>query len=272
MPVSLGMLRESTLGAVRSFSLKSYAPLGVLLAVQALYLLLGLNLGSALGMATAGWLARWIAGPDAIAYPGFLQLLPLTFSYVESATFILIGAWAVPRVAASILGGDARLRVKDAFVPTFLAFALAFGLAFLWQILVPVLVRPVLGIVIRGGYELNLATWAVSVLVGYAITVIFAYVPIVAVQRPAPPLETLRSGVQRGLARFGLTFPMAVLFSLPALLLQLAVQVMGSTLANRTRPENIAYLLLAYAVLGSIGTYLLWSMATRLHRVAEAGR
>ena len=280
MAASLGMARDSALGAIRSFSPKTYAPLMVLLLVQVGYLILGLNLGSTVGMATAGLLSRWIAGPGSIEYPAFLQLLPVTFSYIESVTFVLIGAWALPRVAAAVLGGataapaDAAkigARAGRAAFPTFLGLAAAFAIMYLWQQIDPFVVRPVLGFALHG-FELTAGTWAVSVGVGYAILSLFVYVPIVAVAGDVPPMVAFQKGVGAGLERFWLTFPLAVLFSLPALLIQLIVQASGSFLATRTRPENIAYALLAYALLGSLGTYFLWSAATRLHRAAEVKR
>ncbi|HET9951997.1 MAG TPA: hypothetical protein VFS09_09410 [Candidatus Eisenbacteria bacterium] len=275
------MARESAVGAIRSASLRSFAPLSLLLLVQLVYLVLGLNLGTVAGMATAGTIARWIAGPDAVNYPAFLQVLPLTFSYVESLTFILIGAWALPRVAAMILAGsDPALanrerraaRVGKAFLPTFLSLLIAFAIVYGWQQIVPFVARPALSLFIHGGLEMMTATWAVSVLVGYAITTLFVYVPIVAVASDIAPMAALSGGLRDGLSRFWVTFPIAVVFSLPALLLQLAVQTSGSFLATRTRPENIAYVLIGYAILGSVGTYLLWSMATRLHRTSEEVR
>jgi len=281
MPVSFQMARESALGAIRSFSLQGYAPLSVILFVQIVYLVLGLNLGSVAGMATAGMIARWIAGPDALNYPAFLQVLPLTFSYVESVTFILLGAWALPRVAATILAGsdpalanrDRRAaRVGRAFLPTLASLLIAFAIAYGWQRIVPFVARPVLGLFIHGGLEMMTATWAVSVLVGYAITTLFVYVPVVAVANDIAPMAALSRGIRDGLSKFWVTYPMAVLFSLPALLLQMTVQTSGTFLATRTRPENIAYVLLGYAVLGSVGTYLLWSMAARLQRASEVGR
>jgi hypothetical protein len=281
MAASFRMAQESALRALRSVSPRSYAPLGLLLLVQVGYLLLGLDLGSTLGMATAGMLARWIAGPAAMEYPAFLQFLPVTFSYIESVTFVVIGAWALPRVAATILANSdpvladrarRRARVGRALFPTFLGLASAFALMYIWQQIVPHVARPILGLILHGGFEMATATWAVSVGVGYAILTLFVYVPIVAVASEIAPMEAFRRGVREGLNRFWFTLPIAILFSLPALLVQLVVQVRGSFIASRTQPENIAYLLLAYAVLGSVGTYLLWSTATRLHKLAEVAR
>jgi hypothetical protein len=275
------MARESAVGAIRSFSLQGYAPISVILAVQLAYLVLGLNLGTTVGMATAGAIARSIVGPDAVNYPAFLQVLPLTFSYVESVTFILLGAWALPRVAAIVLAEDGAApaergrgaaRVRKAFLPTLLSLLIAFLIAYGWQRMVPSVLPRMLGLFLHTDAALVTGTWVVSVLVAYAVTTIFVYVPIVAVASDVAPLAALWGGIRSGLGKFWVTFPAAVVFSLPALLLQLIVQTTGGFLATRTRPENIAYLLIGYAVLGSAGTYLLWSMATRLHDSSEVSR
>ena len=281
MPVNLRMARECAVGAIRSFSLQGYAPLAVVLFVQLAYLVLGLSLGTTVGMATAGAIARWIVGPDAVNYPAFLQVLPLTFSYVESATFILLGAWALPRVAAIILAengaapearGRGAARVRRAFLPTLVSLLIAFAIAYGWQRMVPSVLPRLLGFFLHTDVGLVTGTWVVSVLVGYAVTTLFVYVPIVAVASDVAPLAAIGRGIRSGLGKFWVTFPVAIAFSLPALLLQLLVQTAGGFLATRTRPENIAYLLIGYAVLGSVGTYLLWSMATRLHETSEVAR
>ena len=275
MTVNVRMARESIGEAIRSFSLASYGPIFVLLGAQILYLLLGLNLGSALGMATAGLASRLIAGPDSISYPGFFHLLPVTYSFVESITFVLIGAWALPVLAAGILPArspaERKAGARRGFLPTFLALALVTLLAYFWQRIEPSTVGPLVGVIARGEFPRAVVTWTVGVIVVYALTTLVVYVPIVAVRPGTGAVEALRGGIGRGFARFWVTYPMAILFSLPALLLQLTLSLLGSFIANRTRPENVAYLLIGYAILSSLGIYLLWGAATRLHETEEDG-
>ncbi|HEU4724551.1 MAG TPA: hypothetical protein VFU59_04540 [Candidatus Eisenbacteria bacterium] len=260
--------------AYRSFQFGDYATLIPLLVVQWLFLILGLNMGATWGMAVAGTIARWIVGDAALDYPGFLQLLPLTFSYVESASFILVGAFALPRLAAHVMGRTkapkaqveaARARVGAAILPTFLALLGAFLVTYAWQLYASRGLHALLAPYIQGWVQSAIATWIVSVAVGYAITTYAIYVPIVAVSESLSPVAALKKGVGEGWKRFRTTYPYALLLSLPALLLQLFVQIGGAVLSNRTRPENVAYLLLAYVVASTVATYFVWSMATRYY-------
>ena len=254
----------------RSFVWSEYAPLLPLLVAQWLFLILGLNLGATWGMAVAGTVARWIVGDAAIDYPGFLELLPVTFSYVESATFIVLGAFALPVLVARVLarvkppqGQAARARTGGAILPTFLALLAAFLLTYAWQLFASRGLHSLVAIFVRGGLESGVVTWMVSVGVGYAIMSLLLYVPVVAVSEDVGPGGALQRGVQEGLQRFWATYPYALLLSLPALLVQLVVQIGGSLLATRTRPENIAYLLMLYVPVSTVATYFVWSMATR---------
>jgi len=258
----------------RTFTWSDYSPLLFLLAAQWLYLIFGLNMGATWGMAVAGTIARAVVGDAALDYPGFMQLLPLTFSYVESATFIVIGAFAVPMVVARVLArikpagpgaGVSKARVGAAVLPTFLALLAAFLLTYAWQLYVSRGLHAFLAPIIRGGLQSATATWVVSVAVGYAITTLMIFVPVVAVSENVGPIEALRRGVGEGLQRFVTTYPFVLLLSIPALVLQLIVQIGGSILTNRTRPENLAYLLLVYVVASTVATYFVWNMATRYY-------
>ncbi|HEY6573151.1 MAG TPA: hypothetical protein VI198_07495 [Candidatus Eisenbacteria bacterium] len=270
----------SARAAYQSFSWREYAPLLPILAAQWLFLVCGLNLGSAWGMAVAGNIARSIVGNAAFDYPGFLDLLPLTFSYVESATFIVLGAFALPFLISRVSTGlkssrrgasKPGARIRGAFLPTFLALAGAFAVTYAWQLFVSRGLHSLVGAVLQGGFSSAVATWVVSVAVGYAITTMLMYVPVVAVLEDVNTGQALQRGFSEGIQRFATTYPFVLLLSLPPLLLQLVVQIGGSILSERTRPENIAYLLLLYVVLSTVSTYFAWSMATRYyHSHAEA--
>lgn len=274
MAASLRIAGRSAAEAFRTFTWGEYAPLLFLLAAQWLYLLFGLNLGAAWGMAVSGTIAHWLVGDAGIDYPGFLQILPVTFSYVESATFIVVGAFVLPFVVARVLArvkpsraqADAmKARIRAAFLPTFLALLAGFLLTYAWQIYVSRGLHALLAPMIRGGLQSATATWIVSVFVGYAITTLLIFVPVVAVSENVGPLQALGRGVKEGWTRFATTYPFAILLSAPALLLQFVVQIGGGLLASRTRPENLAYLLLLYVVASTVATYFVWNMATRYY-------
>ncbi|HSQ59216.1 MAG TPA: hypothetical protein VLT84_02090 [Acidobacteriota bacterium] len=263
---------ESAGKSIRSFSVKEYMPLAPLLVVVLLYLILGLNLGTALGMATAGIVSRAIAGPSSIEYPTFLQLLPLTFSYVETIVFVLGGAIALPLLVAIVLErhakgpGPWRGRVRAAIVPTLLALGATYALTYFWQKLAGPYVLPFVRGLAGGGVPGALASWMLGALVSLAITTLVVYVPVVAVADGGAAAKILRRGVDLGRRFFGPTFLFVFLLSLPALLFQFTVQFLGPLLTTRTRPENIAYALIGYAVLSSLATYFVWNAATRVHR------
>jgi hypothetical protein len=281
MAVSFRVAVDSARSAYRSFSWSNYSPLFAVLVVQALYLVLGLDLGWSVAMATVGTISRLIAGESSVAYPAFLELLPLTFSYVEAVTFVLLGAVALPWVVARTVGrldtakGGAALdpdATRRAILPTFLALAAGFVLTWLAQQAVVSYVRPGIAIVVRGAAQNLILAWAAGMLATYAISALFAYVPIVAVLERRRPMEALTVGIAEGRKRFLPTYLFLLLFSLPATFVQLALQAGGVLVAARTRPENIAVLLLVYAVLGSLATYFVWTMATRFYRAKEVVR
>ncbi len=260
--------------AFRSFSFSECAPLLTILAAQWIFLVGGLNLGTAWGMAIAGSVAQGLVGEAAIEYPGFLELLPLTFSYVESVTFIVLGAMALPYLTSHVLvrlkpslGASptwAR-RVRSAMIPTFLALAIAFLLTYVWQLFVARNLLRIVAALVQGGVSRSVVTWLVSVAIGYAITTILIYVPVIAVSKSVGAIQAVRLGVTEGFDRFATTYPFVLLLSLPALAIQLVVQVGGPLIVRGTRPENIAYLLIFYALVSTVATYFVWSMVTRYY-------
>jgi hypothetical protein len=280
MAVSFRVARESARASFRSFSWRNYLPLFAVLVVQALYLVLGLDLGWSVAMGTVGAVSRLIAGDSSVDYPTFLELLPLTFSYVEAVTFVILGAFALPWVVVRTME---RLQAKGsptihadaarrAALPTFLALAAAFVLTFLFQQILLAYIRPGLGLFVRGAAENLLLSWAIGVLATFAISALFAYVPIVAVLEKQSPMKAVTAGVAEGRKRFLATYAFLLLFSLPATLVQLALQAGGVLVAGRTRPENVAWILLVYAILGSLATYYVWTMATRFYHAKEVVR
>jgi hypothetical protein len=247
----------------------------VVLAAQWLYLFLGLNLGTVWGMATAGAFAHWIVGPSALDYPAFLQVLPLTFSYVETLTFLIGGAFAIPMVVGSVLAalpggaankGEQAARVRGAYVPTFIALTGAFALIWIWQLAVVRFLPGLFALFLGHPLQVSMSTWGTSILVGYAMTTLVIYVPVVAVGEGLGVGGALREGIVLGRRYFLKTYPLVLMLSLPALALQIVVQLGGTLLAVRTRPENTAIVLFAYAALSILATYFVWNMAARLYR------
>ena len=269
------------LDALRSFSWRGYLPLLPILGVQWLFLFLGLNLGQVWGMATAGTIAGWIVGPATFQYPAFLEVLPLTFSYVETVTFVLGGAFALPMIVSAVWstcaggagGGEERAaRLRGAYAPTLIALAASLAAAVAWQFFVVRYLPRSLAFIIGSPVQVTAMTWCLSVLVGYAITTLVIYVPVAAIEERRGLGGALREGLTLGRRYFLKTYFLVLLLSLPALIFQVVVQMGGTLLALRTRPENAAYILFAYAALSSLATYFVWDMATRIHHAAGGKR
>jgi hypothetical protein len=264
------------LEAVQKSAWRQYAPVGVLLLVQWAYLLLGLKLDTVWGMATAGAAARAFVGPGAISYPAFYEFLPLTFSFVETATYVLGGMIAIPLVIARVGGASTSAggpwgAVRRAWIPTFIALAGSAAAGYLWQTVVIRFLHPILEAVGGGPLSPALATWLISALVAYALTTLILYVPVLAVQDRLGAGVALRRGIGEGLRSFGSTYAMVLLLSFPALAIQLATQLGATIITLRTRPENIVFFLMTYAFFSSLATYWVWSMATREYQGTEAG-
>jgi hypothetical protein len=267
-PTAASCARE----AFRSFSWRQYAPLAPILAAQFLFLLLGLNMGSAWGMATAGAFASSFVGETALNYPGSLQLLPVSFSYFETVTFVLGGAVAIPFVVARVLDGiepsreaaaRRRARIRPAILATLVALGAAYGLILLWQGTGAAWIRGLIGFLLRDGLAAAVLNGFVSSAIAFAFLTLFVYVPVAAIAADAGPVGALRGGLVQGLRLFFGTYVFVFAFSFPALLVQLIVQLGGEWIAFRTRPENIAYLLFLHAALSSLAGYFVWSTATR---------
>ncbi|HEX7077676.1 MAG TPA: hypothetical protein VF363_04590 [Candidatus Eisenbacteria bacterium] len=261
--------------SLRGFTWGAYAPFFWILAIEVIYLFLSVNLGAPWGMATAGALAARIAGDGTRHYPAIFVALPAIFSYVDAALYTVLGAAFIPLAITRVLRAPSRApgraptasRVRGAVLPTFLAFALVLVLLFFWEIAIPRIVAPLVAIAVRLGPLANLVTWVVGVLVGLALSALALCVPIVAV-REGGGLRALGAGFGDGFRFLPSNYPIIVLFSAPALVIQAIVQLMGGLLVNRLTPEVMPVLLLAYAILASLANYFVYSAATRLHASA----
>jgi len=278
MKISVSSAVSCAREAVQEFSIREYAPFGVILAAQLLFLILALNLGAPWGMATAGWLAMLVGGAPVTHYPGFFLFLPNLASVVEAFLYTIPGSILVPLSIVRILEpvdpalrapGAAAARVKGAALPVLVAALASAGLFAAWQALSPKGPGPFIHSVAGGGTAGDSANWVVSILIAYAFSACFLCVAIVAVKDPGGFGPTLVKGVKRSLQLIFFTYFFALLFSSPGLFLLYVTQVFGGQLVRQLRPEVMVVLLVAYIVLINVGSYLLYAATTRLFLVAE---
>lgn len=257
--------------ALRSFAWPPYAPFLWMLAIEAVFLGLAFNLGAPWGMGTAGALAATLAGDGARHYPGFFLVLPVVYSYLDAAVYTLLGAALIPLAISRILASErsgargVTGRVGGAVLPTFLTFVIVLGVLFLWEMAVPRVIAPVVRLLlIRGGFLAPFLTWLIGVLVGLVFSTLALYVPIVAM-REGGGLSAIPRGVSDGYRLFAPTYLFVVAFSMAPLLIQALLQLKGTSIVDRLRPEIVALLLLAYAILTSLANYFIYAAATRFH-------
>ena len=274
MAPRFGTVRKCSGDALANFSWRDYAPFAWFLAAELLFLILASNLGSTWGMATAGRIAHLVGGDGAIRNPGFFVHLPAIFAYVETGIYTLAGAVVLPIAVAGVLASfepslnDPSVRaarVRGAILPTLLGLLACLGVAILWQWTVGNAIVPVYGMFLGKGLNAVLATWATSAILGFVFVAAVYYVPIVALRAGGSPATTLAGGLREGLRFLPATFLYILLFSIPALVVQAIVQLFPTLIVIRLRPELILVLLLVYAVLTSLATYLSYSAAVRLY-------
>lgn len=231
-----------------------------------------MNLGTAWGMAVAGGVLRLLGRSEAVIhYPTVFVLLPSLATVVEWSLYTVAGSVLVPamliRIEGFVEGGstpDAGRRIRRAILPTLVAGALSVALLGVWDWALTQAVAPSLQSRFPGAQGL-LGSWAVGVAVSIVVTAAFVYVPIRAI-RPNEPLgAALLGGIRDGLRLLWPTFGIILVCSLPALLVAAGAQVNPSVIVRKMRPELVAYLLMAYACLTSIATYLIYAAASRLH-------
>ncbi len=261
-------------GAVADFSWREYAPFGWLLAAESAFLLLATCLGTTWGMATAGRIALLVGGDGATHHPGFFVHLPAVFAYVETAIYTFAGAIVLPVALAGILAPfHASLRtattrsdrIRGAILPTFLGLLASLGISILWQWVVAAGIAPAFRMFLGAGFNSVAATWAASSVLGYGFVAMVYYIPIVALRTGGSPGASFSGGLRDGLRLLPATFLFIFLFSVPALIVQLFLQLFPSLIVVRLRPELILVLLFVYAALTSVASYLSYSAAARLH-------
>lgn len=258
--------------SLRDFRLHEWAPFGWILLAQVVFLAAVLNLGSAWGMAIAGGVARLVGRSEQIVhYPTVFILLPALASIVEWFLYVVVGSALIPmallRIAAPVESADGPgwgSRVRRAILPTLLAGVVNIVLLQVWTWalangLTPPLQASLPGV---GG---RVAVWILGAVVSYAIAAPFIYIPIHAIRRETSFAGALAGGLVEGLRLLWPTFLVIVLCSWPALLALAAAQISPGAIVRKMRPELVAYLLIAYAVLNSLATYLIYASASRLH-------
>jgi hypothetical protein len=267
------VVRSCALEALRDFRWHEYAPFAAILAIQLLVLTLAMNLGSGVGMATAGGLVRLLGQEHQLHYPGFFVYLPVLGLVVESFCYTLPGSVLIPLSLIRILspmdpdlrtGTDTVRRLRQAFPPTLVAALLNLGILSAWQWVISV-GPPLLLRTEQLDPDAVLVTWAISLLGAYAAAALFLYVPVAAIRSGATFVEAIRQGVSEGLRLFGYTLLLVIAFSLPSLPALFLVQLQPMLLLEKLRPEMIGYGLALYMILASLGTYLTYASVARLH-------
>jgi hypothetical protein len=138
------------------------------------------------------------------------------------------------------------------------------GLLIAWQWLFSIAFVPL----VRASFpanQANAAIWAISLFGAYALYALFIYVPVVALRPDIAFVKALREGVGEGVKLFRWTILFVIAFSLPALPFLMAMQLATTFMVTRMRPEMIVVVTAIYTTLISLGTYLTYAAAARLH-------
>jgi hypothetical protein len=269
-------VRAAAQEALGAFRLDEFAPFAWLLAVELLVLGLAMNLHTAWGMATAGWLTERLAGDRPLHYPAFYAFLPTLLTNVEAVLFTLAGSALIPLAVIRVLRplhpetfppGTTGARVRQAFPAVLAAALVAEALIVGWQwIINNRSVVQAIGGVLRGGTAAMVAVAVLAMLVGYALWTLFVYVPVAAVQPGRSAGAALAEGIREGVARFFPTYLVVIGLSLPAAAVLLVLQVMGEFLVGQIRPEIIGVLIGLYVVFSVLATFFVYNAASRYHQ------
>ena len=279
MRTDFRVARACATEAIRHFHLHEYAPFGWILAAQLVFLGSIAILGTPIAMLTAGSLARLIVGDEAIHYPGFLLKLPIVAQRIESFLYAVPGSLLIPLGLIRIFevweeepssGAAVRARLRAAFLPTLAASIANFVLLELWQWWLNQSGVPIMKLILAG-YPGAMVTWLLAVLVSFAISAFFIYVPILSVQPGATFRRSLIEGLGKGILLFRHTYFFIVAFSSPALAFLFLTQLRTAFILQRTRPELVVVLLAMYSLLLSVASYLTYAWAARLY-AAERGK
>ena len=276
MAKEIRTIRAAALEALGSFRWREFAPFGWLLAVELVVLFLGMNLGTAWGMATVGWLTERIAGDAPLHYPDFYAFLPTLITNMEAVLFALPGCFLIPLAVIRVLRpidpasfppGTTGSRVRQAAIPVLVGALACEVLIVGWQWALHQ--RAVIGAirsVARGGIPGAAAVAIIGLLVGYAIWTLFVYIPAAAVQPGRKPGVALRDGIREAASNFFPTYLVVIGLSLPAAAILLVLQVMGSFLVRQIRPEIVAVLIGMYVVFSMLATFFIYAAGARFYQ------
>ncbi len=258
--------------AWRDFRWAEYRPFAWIMGAQLLFVFCAMNLGSAWGVAGAGWLLR-TAGEPAVHYPASYVFMSYAYARFESILFALAGSFLIPLSLARIqapmagtppTGRDTVGRAVRAYRATFVGYLISFAILIAWEYLLQAGPRRWIHVVL-GGFKGDVVTWLVGVLVAFAVAAIFVYVPIRAVETGSTFRGALWGGILEGLRTFVPTFLIVLVFVWPTLIFFAPIQLKSMLLVTRFRPELIAILLAMAAVLSSFVNYFVYSAAARYH-------
>jgi len=269
-------IRAAALEALGSFRFSEFAPFAWILAAELIVLILAMNLGTAWGMGTAGWLAERIAGDKVLHYPAFYAFIPTLMTNIEAVLYAFAGSVLIPLAVIRVLrpidpaafpAGSTGARLKQAFFVVLVAAVLCEGLILGWQALLnqPGLLKAIRA-VFRGGLPGSVGVTLIGMLVGYALWSLFVYIPVAAVQPGKGFGSAFAGGLRESLSNFFPTYLVVIGISLPAAAILLVLQVMGSFLVTQIRPEIIALLIGLYAVLSMLATFFIYSAAARFYQ------
>jgi len=269
-------VRAAAQEALGSFKVHEFAPFAWLLAAELLVLGLAMNLHTAWGMATAGWLTERLAGDRPLHYPAFYAFLPTLITNLEAVLFAIAGSAVIPLAVIRVLQPhhpqtfppeSTGARVRRAYPAVFVAALVSEALIVGWQWVINhrAVVSALRG-VLRGGMPAAAGIAILGLLVGYAIWTIFVYVPVAAVQPGRSFGAALADGIREGLARFFPTFLVVVGLSLPAAAVLLVLQTMGGFLVGQIRPEIIGILIGVYVIFSMLATFFVYNAVSRFYQ------
>jgi len=281
MARELRSIRAAALDALGSFRFHDFAPFAWILGIELVVLALAMNLGTGLGMATAGWLTERIAGDSPLHYPLFYAFLPTLMTNVEAVLYALAGSVLIPLALMRVLrpmdpqsfpAAETGARIRQAFLVVLVGAILCELMILGWQWILnqPGVLKGIRSI-LRGGFAANIGVTVLGMLVGYAIWSLFVFIPIAAVQPRSRFGPAFGEGLREGLGNFVPTYLVVIALSLPAAAILLVLQVMGGFLVSQIRPEIIGVLIGLYIVLSILATFFIYSAAARFYQARHGG-
>lgn len=270
-------IRAAALDALGSFRFHEFAPFAWILGAELVVLVLAMNLGTAWGMGTVGWLSARLAGDAPLHYPIFYAFLPTLMTNVEAVLYAFAGSILIPLALIRVLRpiapasfpvGTTAARLRQAFLTVLVAAVLCEALILGWQWVLhqPAVLKGIRG-VLRGGFLGTAGVTVLGMLVGYALWTLFVYIPVASVQPGRGFGSSFGEGFREGLSNFFPTYLVVIALSLPAAAILLVLQVMGSYLVSQIRPEIIGVLIGIYVVLSILATFFIYSAAARYYQL-----